>query len=142
MAQEANTKSVREGVVVIPFRDRESGREYLCVKTMPGNMVWVTGGTDGEPFDVAARRELKEETGLEAEQLIATDLTHTFNYAGTEDPGFQRVFIARVSADGTLTLPPEEILEAKWIHAEEVEKTLTFPAHATLFTVLHDRGLV
>ncbi len=144
----APIKAVREGVLVLPFRDRtpyDGGarqREYLYVKTAAGNAVWITGGTDGEPCETAALRELKEETGLEAEELTATDLTHTFHYSGTNDAGFQKVFVARVASDKNITLPADEILGAEWITEKEISQHLTFPEHVKLFVTLHERGLL
>lgn len=145
MEDQSNTKEVREGVMVVTYRDRpEHEREFVYVVNLrSGNHTWVAGGTDGEPHEVAARRELKEETDLDAVTLVDSGMVHTFEYDGGKgSPGEQKIFVASVDPAQEVHFPTNEITDVYWTTFEEAEGKLTFPEHIEILKALREQGLV
>lgn len=136
--------AVRPGVMVIVYRDRDGKREFLYVQnTRSGNLTFVAGGTDGEPYRIAARRELQEETGLDPLDLVDTGLSHEFVYDdGRGNPGFQKVFVTAVDPGQDLRLPDGEITEAFWASFEDIQTRLSFPEHVELLKEVRTKGLI
>ncbi len=68
--EKAENEDQIQGVVVLGY-DRATGK-HLGLRNSSGSL-WLVGGgiNDGESYEDCARRELKEETGYEAEQMIS-----------------------------------------------------------------------
>ena len=99
--------------------------EMLCQRRQPAKKhyggCWdlSAGGfvLTGEDATQAARREMEEELGLALEPKALRFLfTEPFSYV------LDDYFLARAEVDpATLALETEEVAEARWISAEEVE---------------------
>jgi ADP-ribose pyrophosphatase len=77
-----------------------------------------SGGLDGEPADVAARRELEEETGYLAPNV--EPLGSYFGSSGISDERFH-LFLARdVGPGGTRALEPTEQIEVELFDLDEL----------------------
>lgn len=75
----------------------------------------VAGGTDGEPAEVAARRELLEETGLEADEWIEAGRMNALNGICVAP---ETVFVARglrQAADPAAHQAEEGIGATRWV---------------------------
>ncbi len=70
-----------------------------------------SGGCDGDPPDVAARRELEEETGYRAERL--DHLGRFFATAGHSDERFDLYLATGVQPDGRVRREPTEAIEVE-----------------------------
>ncbi len=64
----------------------------------------------GEDYDACARRELREELGLE----IAGPLQRLFKIAACAETGQEHVWVYRCQAEGPFQLHPEEIERGGW----------------------------
>jgi 8-oxo-dGTP diphosphatase len=104
---------------------REDDR-FLMIERARGRFAqgyWtpITGRLEpGESLAEAARREVREETGLQVE--VGPELGRSLTEAppGLEDPGFELVwFEARVVGPLVLSLEPSEVAEARWTTLEE-----------------------
>ncbi|GGO67586.1 ADP-ribose pyrophosphatase [Microbacterium nanhaiense] len=100
----------------------EAGRVLLVhIERYTVGPSWeiVSGGTDGEDPLVAARRELLEETGLEADEWIEAGVMHALNGVCNAR---ETVFIARglrEGADASAHRAEEGITASRWVPLEE-----------------------
>ncbi|UCD04154.1 MAG: NUDIX domain-containing protein [Candidatus Woesearchaeota archaeon] len=85
-------------------------------------LKWVVsagGGVNlGETFESAARRELKEELGIEASLKYLYD----FDYESTGNNYKAKVYLA--TYDGEITVNKEECEQGKWMSKEEVRELI------------------
>ncbi|MGN6670772.1 MAG: NUDIX hydrolase [Candidatus Nucleicultricaceae bacterium] len=118
-------------VVVFPFRIKEGKAEYLLLHRNPHkDSFWqgVSGGARaGEALDLAAARELKEETAFEA---IVQSINHQFEYPVKEK--FRHIYAPNVKvikehsfiADVTGLDDPilsDEHDAFKWLQFDEID---------------------
>jgi len=101
---------------------RNSEGKFLMTQRHPdkkaGGLWEFTGGgvLAGETTKQAAVRELYEELGVHAEEseLSLLEVYRHKNY-------FMDIFVVRRDIDvNTLTLQPEEVVDAKWVSGEEL----------------------
>jgi dihydroneopterin triphosphate diphosphatase len=138
---------VRTGAEIAVFVTRRVGREVLLVHRVPeGGGYWhvIAGGVEqGETAVQAAKRELHEETGLEAAQIEPGVGVTEYVYALTEEPAERRalhdpsvtavhVECFRVEAphDWEPTLNAEHD-DHRWSSPDEARRVLRWPATAT-----------
>lgn len=117
-------ESKSPSVYVVPVD--EAGNTYIVkqYRYTIGKESWecVAGRTDGEPAEAAAKRELLEEAGIEAEEIIKLGTVNIANGIST----FQSTFcIAQGITKVTDELDKTDgILEAKKISLSDVRKKI------------------
>jgi len=104
-----------------------AGQLYLQRRSMTKDTApnrWVSscsGHVDsGEEYDVAARRELDEEIGLNAPH----DLKRVFKVAPCKPTGCEFVWLYECSSEGPFKLDPEEVSEGQWIDVPHLNNWL------------------
>jgi len=97
---------------------QKDGKYLLVQEKLPkayGKWNLPAGHVDpGEPTAIAAVREVKEETGL----VVIAD-KEVFSEAIPEREREFHIFTAQV-VGGTLSVAPEEILDAQWFSLDEI----------------------
>jgi 8-oxo-dGTP pyrophosphatase MutT (NUDIX family) len=102
------------------------------------NTYWVfpKGHPEGTEHPLeTAKRELKEETGMEAEQIIEEprfDLQYNFKFNGNKINKTVTFFLGLVSSVD-YSLCPDEVKEAGWYTLEEAERRLDYQDTKTMF---------
>ena len=115
---------------------------FLMLKRSPERgAFWqpVTGNVEeGETFEHAALREVKEELGItEIVRLIDTEYSYEFNDNGLDQ--FERIFGVEVSPDKSVTLSSEHT-EYAWATMEEALNTfLKYPGNKEGLRRLYQR---
>ncbi|HSX31505.1 MAG TPA: NUDIX domain-containing protein [Candidatus Saccharimonadales bacterium] len=109
-------------IVVCAIIERD-GKIFLAKRadtkaTLPGNYEILGGHLDpGEDLEVALKREVREEIGVEVEVVC---ITHAFTY---ESEGVFKVeicYLCRLLPGNEPMLNPEDHSESKWIDETEV----------------------
>ena len=106
--------------MVVPLLDdgrvvMERVYRYTVGKTL---LECPSGGLDGEPAEVAARRELEEETGYLAGRLES--LGSYLGSVGTSDERFYLFLASDLSEGGSIRLEPTEEIEVELIPLEDL----------------------
>ena len=119
------SKTLQAGA--IPFRQGPNGLEFLLVTSKKGNWIFPKGYIDpGETAAVTARKETREEAGIDGE-VLAEELGCYSNSRNGEK--FEiRMFLLRYERE---IEPWLEALERSrtWCSFEEAEKLLKRKAH-------------
>jgi 8-oxo-dGTP diphosphatase len=103
----------------------EAGRVLLLRRPDTGLWTLPGGGMElGETFEICARRELRQETGLNVGTLTLLRLFIGLEYRWTYPHGdvvdnVSQLFAGQYDG-GPLTLQPEEVVEARWFAPEEL----------------------
>ena len=116
--------------------------EYLILKRNPqkgGFWQPVTGNVEvGEPFEMAAIREVREELGIK-EILELIDTGFSFEFVDDGRKQLEKVFGVRVSTSQEITLSPEHT-EFKWVPKEvALDVYLKYTGNKTGLTKLHEK---
>lgn len=123
-------KDYCDGVVIIGLMDTNDGLKVPLVKEfkeLVGDYIWTfpAGQTENdEDLRVTAIRELKEETGLDAEISNVIVQKPTYTSVGIID---QKVALAILKCSGTPTdkyLSPSEDIKAKLFTLSEIEELI------------------
>lgn len=153
----ASRKGMRLAATTLVVRDRPGGLETLMLQrpatgSFPNAWVWPGGAVDAEdapanvPVDeleersarAAAKRELREETGLhaEAEELLPYAL---WSPPGDHHPRFRTWFFVADSVVGTPVAYEPEAVALEWVRPVDMlaahaggELTLVVPTWVTL----------
>ena len=112
------------------MRVRDGRREYLLVQHKAGHWSFPKGHPDdGETPHETARRELAEETGLDAVRLLeAPGFEESYRFrkrSGTEVIKSVLYFIGH-APEGKLRLQASEVSDGKWGSASKTAGRMTF----------------
>ncbi len=116
------------GAGVLPYRDGK-----LLLQRRRDNGFWADHGGSlepGEELEQTARRELKEETGLEARKLellgvfSGPDMDYTYPN-GDEVAMVSAIYLCR-DFSGTLRAQAEEVAELRWFPLDQLPENI-FP---------------
>lgn len=116
------TKAKREfssGGILI--RSRGSIIKILLIKDLYGKWTWPKGKIDkGETSIDAAKREVKEETGLENIQMVSKIGNVNYFYTRSKELIFKTVhlYLFRFVGQETLSIQKEEIKDGRWFSEE------------------------
>src|SRR3954471_14836781 len=92
-------------------------------KNFPPGFAPPAGHVDGDAdFETAARRELKEEVGLDAQSLELIYEGRRENVCRREDGSWHYWKIYKVEATGEVKRSKEETKQAGWYTPDEIEK--------------------
>ena len=127
-----NEKAV-DGAVVVAYNPHED--KYLAITTKTGNLKHrlPSGGIDNnETHEECARRELKEETGYEAEELIPIGGPIAAHYYNSTKDSYRRAtteaFLTVVDKDNNKTSPVRESheldFENEWLDFDELYNSM------------------
>lgn len=128
--QEAWAKGSFYRLVQIVIRD-ENGNFLLQKRSMqkplyPGRWTNAASGhvDEGETYEIAAPRELKEEIGVD----VPLTFVGKFLVQRKDDDKtinqFNGVFEGKVAQDIKLTLQPEEVSEVKWFSLKDLRESI------------------
>jgi 8-oxo-dGTP diphosphatase len=86
----------------------------------------------GETLDVAARREVREETGMTCELLRFIGHTEYVDRKGRQKTVAYWIMAATAGSFS----PNEEVDEIRWLHLDEASRLLSYPRDQELVAVL------
>ncbi len=118
----------------VVYRKNEEGKLEILLIRVKTRWSFPKGNIEkGEPKDQAALREVKEETGVDAEIVeYLGEVDYWYSMGLTRIHKFVYYYLMKY-AGGDIVPQKEEIDEAKFIPFEEVEKTLSYPTDKEVF---------
>ncbi len=123
----------------ILFRDTRGRREYLLLKSRPGDWEFPKGGVEGEEeLQQTAIREVKEEAGIGDFRLFdgfREDYDYVFEANGTTIHKTVHLFIAR-SFEASAELSTEH-RDLQWRDYEQAINTITQDGPREIFERAH-----
>lgn len=129
--QEIHEKGLPHRIVYIICRN-EKGL-ILLQKRSPNMLTYpnlwdvsAAGHVDeGEAYEVAAERELREELGVSGYSLREVDAFYDEHvFEGRRMKRFCKVYTVDLPANIKLTIDPEEISDTRWLSLAEVKRLL------------------
>jgi len=121
------TKIINSIVAITYDKDKEY--HFLILKKKGTWVGWqfVQGEREDEDWKNAVKREVKEETGLECEDVIKIDVgaDYWFKWEGELIHKFLHYYLAKVDKNATVKLS-EEHSDYKWVDFETAHKELKF----------------
>jgi bis(5'-nucleosidyl)-tetraphosphatase len=116
---------------IIPLR-QESGTWHVLIILHQGSRHWAFPKGRSNPGETpleSAKRELKEETGLDIEKILREEpLIEKYHFYRKGESVMKTVQYFPALVQGTLLLQEEEIKDAKWVPLKEAVRHLTFKA--------------
>lgn len=105
-----------EGVVVVVYKKSDGSTRYAVLKRELNWEGWelVKGKVeDGEDLEKTAKREVKEETGIEANEIVSLDDIHEWEYQrnGEKHKAEYHAFLAEVPEDSYIDVDANKVEE-------------------------------
>ena len=136
-------------VLIIVFRKTDKALEYLLLKRADlGVWQWVAGGGEtGESPKEAAERELFEETGIRAQELISLDsetripvidVTGDFTWGHEVLVIPEHAFAYEVSCSTPVSLSDEHIA-LEWLNYDDAMRRLNWDSNRTALWEINER---
>ena len=118
----------------VVYRKNEDGKLEILLIRVRSRWSFPKGNIEkGEPKDQAALREVKEETGVDAEIVsYLGEVDYWYNSGLTRIHKFVYYYLMKYIG-GDIVPQKEEIDEAKFHPIEEVEKLLSYPTDKKIF---------
>ncbi len=118
----------------VVYRKNDEGKLEILLIRVKNRWSFPKGNIEkGEPKDQAALREVKEETGVDAEIVeYLGEVDYWYSMGLTRIHKFVYYYLMKY-AGGDIVPQKEEIDEAKFIPFEEVENLLTYPTDKEIF---------
>lgn len=129
-SQEARDKGLYHRIARVILKD-ENGRilsqQRSATKSLYANL-WTDSASghvdEGESYEVAVKRELMEETGVDADvTFLDKFLTRHINN-GKETPVFNGIFEGTISSSTKFVLDPVEVADIKWFELGELKSLI------------------
>ena len=124
----------------ILFRDTRGEREYLLLKSRPGDWEFPKGGVEGEEeLQQTAIREVEEEAGIEDFRLVdgfRREYDYVFEAGGDTIHKTVHLFIAR-SFEASAELSSEH-RDLQWRDYEQALNTITQDGPRDILEEAHD----
>ncbi len=118
----------------VVYRRNEEGKLEILLIRVKNRWSFPKGNIEkGEPKDQAALREVKEETGVDAEIVeYLVEVDYWYSMGLTRIHKFVYYYLMKY-AGGDIVPQKEEIDEAKFIPFENVKETLSYPTDKEVF---------
>ncbi len=118
----------------VVYRKNDEGKLEILLIRVKNRWSFPKGNIEkGEPKDQAALREVKEETGVDAEIVeYLGEVDYWYSMGLTRIHKFVYYYLMKYLG-GDIVPQKEEIDEAKFVPFEEVEKLLTYPTDKEIF---------
>ena len=117
------------GSLIIVYKGNSKKRKFLLTKVKHSNMVTFPSGSIGwgENYKLAAIRELYEETGIKAYNIIELPVIHTFKYKNIifRPRSLQHVFLCKISNNINFKLQSKETIWFGWENEDNVKKHIS-----------------
>lgn len=114
---------------ILSVRKESAGWQVLLVQPHEGWWGFPKGHAEaGETPEIAAERELLEETGLKVVKFLPftpLEENYKFWFKGQQYDKTVRYFVAEVT--GEIRVQPEEIKSARWVDLDQAEDLVTYP---------------
>jgi 8-oxo-dGTP pyrophosphatase MutT (NUDIX family) len=131
-------EAVSAGAIL--FRDTRGEREYLLLKSRPGDWEFPKGGVEGEEeLQQTAIREVKEEAGIDDFRLIdgfREEYDYVFEAGGETIHKTVHLFIAR-SFEASAELSTEH-RDLQWRDYDQAINTITQDGPREIFEQAHE----
>lgn len=107
-----------------------------------GGWFWftITGSVEeGETIEEAAKREIKEETGLDIREIFDLNWGSVYNWFDRDHE--ERNLIAFVEHPDNIKLDMREVVDYKWVYLEEFINLIRWDDDKTLLKVVLKKAL-
>lgn len=127
--KETLLKGIIPGSIIIVYKGNSSYRKFLLTKAKHSSKITFPSGSIGwgENYEMAAIRELYEETGIKAKDIIDLPIQHTFKYKNIlfKPKSVQHIFVYKIKNAKNLKLYSKETIWFGWEDEERVKELLS-----------------
>ncbi len=121
-------RGIIPGSVVVVYQKTNGKTRFLILKAISSKKVVLPGGSISwwESYEEAAKRELCEETNINASSLRKLPLVHTFRFNNLpfKPKGERPVFLYQLSEKKKIKLYSKEAQWFKWVSAQVAMRQL------------------